>query len=49
MSDPSFGIVVVEDEGHIRRFIRLALESEGFQVFEADGVRRGCAEYLVDK
>ena len=44
MSDPSFGIVVVEDEGHIRRFIRLALESEGFQVFEADGVRRGLIE-----
>ena len=38
------GIVVVEDETNIRRFIKLALESEGFQVFEADSVQRGLIE-----
>ena len=44
MTNPKGAIVVVEDETHIRRFIRLALESEGLQVFEADGVRRGLIE-----
>ncbi len=44
MSDPQTGIVVVEDEANIRRFIKLALESEGFQVFEADTVQRGLIE-----
>ncbi|MEO8299018.1 MAG: two-component system response regulator KdpE [Burkholderiales bacterium] len=34
-------VLVVEDEADIRRFVRLALEAEGFEVFEADGVRRG--------
>lgn len=37
-------IVVVEDEANIRRFIRLALESEGYQVFEAENVKRGLIE-----
>jgi two-component system KDP operon response regulator KdpE len=34
-------VLIIEDEDHIRRFLRLALESEGFQVFEADCVSRG--------
>ena len=34
-------VLVVEDEAHIRRFVRLALESEGHEMFEADGVQRG--------
>jgi two-component system KDP operon response regulator KdpE len=34
-------VLVVEDEADIRRFVRLALESEGHEAFEADGVRRG--------
>jgi len=37
-------ILVVEDEGEIRRFVRLALQRDGFEVFEADGVGRGLIE-----
>ena len=37
-------VLIVEDETNIRRFIRLALENEGYDVFEADGVRRGLIE-----
>ncbi len=44
MTEPTTAIVVVEDEANIRRFIKLALESEGFQVFEADSVKRGLIE-----
>jgi two-component system, OmpR family, KDP operon response regulator KdpE len=36
--------LVVEDDLHIRRFVRDALESEGWQVFEADTVKRGLTE-----
>ena len=34
-------ILIVEDEANIRRFVRIALQDEGFQVFEADSVKRG--------
>ncbi len=44
MSEPHVGIIVIEDEANIRRFIKLALETEGFQVFEADSVQRGLIE-----
>jgi len=44
MTEQTIGIVVVEDEANIRRFVKLALESEGFQVFEADSVKRGLIE-----
>ncbi|WP_283181381.1 response regulator [Pseudomonas svalbardensis] len=33
-------ILIVEDEANIRRFIGIALQDEGFQVFEADNVKR---------
>ena len=36
--------VVIEDEVHIRRFVRGALEDDGWQVFEADTVRSGLTE-----
>ncbi len=36
--------VIVEDEPQIRRFVRGALEAEGWQVHEADTLRRGLAE-----
>lgn len=36
--------ILIEDEPQIRRFVRSALEGEGWQVFEADSVKRG----LVD-
>jgi two-component system KDP operon response regulator KdpE len=40
MSDAGLRILIVEDEADIRRFVRLALQSEGHEVFEADGVKR---------
>jgi len=36
--------VLIEDEPQIRRFVRAALEDEGWQVFEADSARRGLIE-----
>jgi two-component system KDP operon response regulator KdpE len=33
--------ILIEDEPQIRRFVRLALEAEGWQVVEADTARRG--------
>ena len=44
MTEPLVTIVVVEDENNIRRFIKLALESQGFVVFEADSLKRGLIE-----
>ena len=41
MSEPRSRVLVVEDEPEIRRFVRLALEREGHEVFEADSVERG--------
>ena len=37
-------ILVVEDESDIRRFARMALESEGHEVFEAATLQRGLIE-----
>ena len=36
--------VVIEDEPQIRRFVRAALQAEGWQVFEADTAARGLTE-----
>ena len=33
-------ILLVEDDPSIRRFVRLVLEDEGWQVFEADTAKR---------
>lgn len=44
MSEHAAKIVVIEDEANLRRFVRLALEAEGCQVFEAEGVKRGLIE-----
>lgn len=41
---PGPRIVVVEDDADIRRFVRVALESEGHDVTEAAGVQRGLVE-----
>lgn len=41
MTNPSPIVLLVEDEPQIRRFVRSAMEQEGWQVFEAEGVRRG--------
>ena len=44
MSEIRARVLVVEDEADIRRFVRLALQAEGYEVFEADGVARGLIE-----
>ena len=41
---PSPIVVVIEDEPHIRRFVRAALEAEGWQVHEADTAKKGLTE-----
>ena len=33
--------LIVEDEPHIRRFVRMALEGEGWQVHQSENLRRG--------
>jgi two-component system KDP operon response regulator KdpE len=37
-------ILIIEDEAQIRRFVRMALEAEGFQVLEAENGTRGLIE-----
>ena len=49
MSETLATILIVEDEQAIRRFVRTALESEGFRVCEADGVQRGLLEAATRK
>jgi two-component system KDP operon response regulator KdpE len=41
MSEPAPTALLVEDEPQIRRFVRTALEEEGWQVFEAATLQRG--------
>jgi two-component system KDP operon response regulator KdpE len=36
--------VIIEDEPQIRRFVRAALEGEGWQVHEADSAKKGLTE-----
>jgi two-component system KDP operon response regulator KdpE len=43
-SEPSLTVLIVEDEQAIRRFVRAALEGEGYRVHEADTLRRGLLE-----
>ncbi|WP_145591857.1 two-component system response regulator KdpE [Yersinia rochesterensis] len=37
-------ILIVEDEKEIRRFVRIALEGEGWRVFESETLQRGLIE-----
>ena len=41
---PTPVVVIIEDEPQIRRFVRSALEAEGWQVFEADTSKKGLSE-----
>lgn len=41
---PSARVLLVEDDPHIRRFVRTSLEAEGLTVFEAGNVNRGLIE-----
>ncbi|SLM63845.1 MULTISPECIES: two-component system response regulator KdpE [Dickeya] len=42
-------ILIVEDEKEIRRFVRQALEAEGFRVFDAETLQRGLIEAATRK
>ena len=42
MNEPR--ILIVEDEANIRRFVRLTLAAEGYEVFEAASLQRGLIE-----
>jgi two-component system KDP operon response regulator KdpE len=44
MSEPAPVAVLIEDERQIRRFVRDALETEGWTVFEAESVKQGLVE-----
>jgi len=44
MTEPAPTAIVVEDEPQIRRFVRAALEDEGWQVVESETMRRGLAD-----
>ncbi|SQI33788.1 KDP operon transcriptional regulatory protein KdpE [Serratia plymuthica] len=44
MSSTPTNILIVEDEKEIRRFVRIALESEGLRVFESETLQRGLIE-----
>jgi two-component system KDP operon response regulator KdpE len=44
VTNPAARLLVVEDEAEIRRFVRLALEREGFDVVEAGTLERGRIE-----
>ena len=37
-------ILIIEDEAHITRFIKTAMEQEGYQIFTADSSHRGLIE-----
>jgi len=41
MTEPAPVALLIEDERQIRRFVRTALETEGFNVIEAETVRQG--------
>ena len=42
--EPRVRMLVIEDEKDIRRFIRMALEDAGYEIIEADQVRKGLIE-----
>jgi two-component system KDP operon response regulator KdpE len=44
VSEPLPVVIVIEDEPTIRRFIKMSLEAEGCQVYEADAMKRGLIE-----
>lgn len=44
MSEPLPVAILIEDERQIRRFVRTALEAEGWNVFETDTLRQGLTD-----
>lgn len=49
MSAPTPVAVLIEDEPQIRRFVRAALEGEGWQVFEAETAQHGLRDAATRK
>jgi len=49
MSEPAPTVLLVEDDRNIRRFLRAALEAEGWRVFETETVKDGLAEATAKK
>lgn len=49
MSTPSPVAVLIEDEPQIRRFVRVALEAEGWLVFEAETAQHGLRDAATRK
>jgi two-component system KDP operon response regulator KdpE len=49
MSEPTSVALLVEDEPQIRRFVRNALESEGWQIFESESMRGGLTDAATRK
>ena len=49
MSEPTLVVLLVEDDRHIRRFLRTSLETEGWRVFEAETLRQGLADAATRK
>ena len=44
MSEPTVTVVLIDDDKHIRRFVRAALEAEGMTVYEASAGLQGLAQ-----
>jgi two-component system KDP operon response regulator KdpE len=44
MSEPNPVALLIEDEPQIRRFVRASMEAEGWQIFEAETMKRGLIE-----
>jgi two-component system KDP operon response regulator KdpE len=49
MAEAAPVVLLVEDERHIRRFLRTSLEAEGWRVFEAETVRQGLVDAATRK
>ncbi len=49
MIEPMRVALLVEDDKHIRRFVRTSLEAEGWRVFEAETLRQGLADAATRK
>ena len=41
MSDPAVTVVLIEDDRHIRRYVRTSLESESMRVFDVETGQQG--------
>jgi two-component system, OmpR family, KDP operon response regulator KdpE len=49
MSEPELRVLVVDDESAIRRFLRVALNTHGYKVFEAGAARDALAMIVDDR